>query len=143
MENKMRNRKISATFFITLLLYALINFIMFMFADSLRTDSAVFWIAWSFAFPLQLLVLAYLGFAVKWRNVLIQKPMVYPVVITASLIYLGVGFIFMFCPIESVKAIIIAEAIITVFYVIILFLTKRGSDYITSSQAYTKKRLRS
>ena len=137
----MRNRKISATFFITLLLYALINLIMFLNVDSLRTDSAVFWIAWSFAFPLQLLVLAYLGFAVKWRNVLVAKPLIYPVVVTAALIYLAAGFIFMFCPIESIKAIVITEAIITVFYVIILFITKRSSDYITSSQAYTKKKV--
>lgn len=137
----MRNKKLSSTFFIALLLYALINFIMFLNVDSLRTDSAVFWIAWSFAFPLQLLVLAYLGFAVKWRNVLIQKPLIYPVVITASLIYLATGFIFMLCPIDSVKAIIITEAIITVFYAIVLFITKRGSDYITGSQEYTRKKV--
>lgn len=137
----MRNKKLSSTFFIALLLYALINFIMFLNVDSLRTDSAVFWIAWSFAFPLQLLVLAYLGFAVKWRNVLIQKPLIYPVVITASLIYLATGFIFMLCPIDSVKATIITEAIITVFYAIVLFITKRGSDYITGSQEYTRKKV--
>ena len=137
----MRNKKISATFFITLLLYALINLIMFLNVDSLRTDSPVFWIAWSFAFPLQLLVLAYLGFAVKWRSVLVQKPLIYPVVITAALIYLAAGFIFMFCPIESVKAIVITEAIITVFYAIVLFITKRSADYITGSQAYTKKKV--
>ncbi len=137
----MRNKKISATFFIALMLYALINFIMFMNVDSLRTDSEVFWIAWSFAFPLPILILAYLGFAVKWKNILIQKPMLYPSVVTAALIYLGVGFIFMFAPIDSIKAVIITEVIISVFFIIALFIAKRSADYITSNQAYTKKKV--
>lgn len=137
----MRNKKISATFFITLLIYALINLILFLNVDSLRTDSAVFWIAWAIAFPVQLLILAYLGFAVKWKSVLIQKPMLYPIVISALVVYLAVGFIFMLCPIESVKAIVITEAIITVIYIILLFLAKRSADFITGSQAYTKRKV--
>ncbi len=137
----MRNKRLSASFFIMLIIYALINLIMFLNVDSLRTDSAVFWIGWSTAFPLQLLILAYLGFALKWRNAIVQKPVLYPIILGGSLLYLVAGFIFMFAPIESIVAIVITEACLTSLYAIVLFCAKRGVDYIVSSQAYTKKKV--
>ena len=137
----MRNKRLSASFFIVLIIYALINLIMFLNVDALRTDSAVFWIAWATAFPLQLLILAYLGFAVKWKNAIVQKPVLYPIILSGALLYLVLGFIFMFAPIESIMAIVIAEASLTAIYSIVLFCAKRGADYIVSSQAYTKRKV--
>lgn len=137
----MRNKRLSASFFIMLIIYALINLIMFLNVESLRTDSAVFWIGWATAFPLQLIIVAYLGFALKWKNAIVQKPVLYPIILGGSLLYLIAGFIFMFAPIESIMAIVITEASLTSLYVIVLFLAKRGVDYIISSQAYTKKKV--
>ena len=131
----------SIPFFITLVIYALINLIMFLNVDSLRTDSAVFWISWSIAFPLQLLILAYFGFAKKWHSALTEKTVLYPVILSAAFAYLVVGFIFMFASIESIKALVITEAIITAIYVIAFFMAKTNSDYITKSQAYTKQKV--
>lgn len=137
----MRNKRLSASFFIMLIIYALINLIMFLNVESLKTDSAVFWIGWATAFPLQLIIVAYLGFALKWKNAIVQKPVLYPIILGGSLLYLIAGFIFMFAPIESIMAIVITEASLTSLYVIVLFFAKRGVDYIISSQAYTKKKV--
>ena len=137
----MRNKRLSASFFIMLVLYALINLIMFLNVDSLRTDSAVFWIGWSTAFPLQLFIVAYLGFAVKWKNAIVQKPVLYPIILAGALLYLIVGFVFMFAPIESIMAIVITEAILTSVYIVVLFCAKRGADYIVSSQSHTKAKV--
>ena len=137
----MRNKRLSASFFIMLIIYALINLIMFLNVESLRTDSAVFWIGWATAFPLQLIIVAYLGFALKWKNAIVQKPVLYPIILGGSLLYLIAGFIFMFAPIESIMAIVITEASLTSLYVIVLFFAKRSVDYIVSSQAYTKKKV--
>ena len=137
----MRNKRLSASFFIMLIIYALINLIMFLNVESLRTDSAVFWIGWATAFPLQLIIVAYLGFALKLKNAIVQKPVLYPIILGGSLLYLIAGFIFMFAPIESIMAIVITEASLTSLYVIVLFFAKRSVDYIVSSQAYTKKKV--
>ena len=137
----MRNKRLSASFFIMLIVYAFVNLVMFLNVDALRTDSAVFWIGWATAFPLQLLILAYLGFALKWKNAIIQKPALYPIILAGSLLYLVAGLVFMFAPIESIMATVITEAALTSVYVIVLFCVKRGVDFIVESQAYTRKKV--
>ena len=137
----MRNKRMSIPFFITFVIYALINLIMFLNADSLRTDSPVFWIAWSIAFPLQLLILAFFGFVKKWNSALTERTLLYPIILFAAFAYLAVGFIFMFAPIDSIKALIITEAIVTALYIVIFFIAKNNADYLTKSQAYTKQKV--
>lgn len=129
------------TFFVSFVIYALINLIMFLNADSLRTDSTIFWIAWAIAFPLQLLILAYLGFVKKWQSALTEMTVIYPIVLFAALVYLVVGFVFMLAPIESMKALIITEATVTALYIIVIFIAHRNASYITQSQAYTNRKV--
>ena len=111
-----------------LLIYALISFLIFIFIPESRLDSAVFWIAWSFAIPLNFVLTE--AFIV-WcgndsGNDTLKKPLAMIASLAFAVIYLIVGLIFMIFDIKNKAVLIVILSIVSVLYAIIILFCVTG-----------------
>ena len=115
--------------------------IIFLTIPDKRLDSKVFWIAWSFAVPWNLVaaVALHIWSGHKDSENIVQMPIIYIVCAVAGVIYLGVGFIFMYLPIEKTTFLWIIEIVITALYLIVAMFAMFGADYITKNQKEIKR----
>ncbi|MBQ3572359.1 MAG: hypothetical protein IJA15_05995 [Clostridia bacterium] len=115
--------------------------IIFLTIPDKRLDTKVFWIAWSFAVPWNLI--AAVGLHIwtghKDSENIVQMPIIYIVCAVAGVIYLGVGFIFMYLPIQKTTLLWIIEIVITALYLIVAMFAMYGADYITKNQKEIKR----
>ena len=114
-----------------------------MTVDSARIESAVFWIAWTFVFPVNLITLAAarIWCGKKEGMALVQLPVAYRLVFGFGIAYIIVGAIFMYAAIESVAAVLVTEAIITVAYIIIAMYAVFAATHIMQSEKEVKTKV--
>jgi len=137
-------KKIRNLFLISLILIvALVTTIIFLTIPDGRTDTTAFWIAWSFAIPVNFVVALILHFwsGNKKAEGLIHMPLAYYLVIIFAPVYLVVGCIFMYLPIVKTLLLIIIELIISVAYIICILYFIFGANYISSVRKETKEKV--
>lgn len=126
---------------------ALLNLILFFTVPDARLGSDVFWIAWTFTFPVNLLIAIFsflYAFKKKDRRAedqVIYTPLTRRVVLIAAAAYLVLGAIFMYCPIESVALLIILECVLTGAYLVVLYTVMFAMNRISDAQNYTKQKV--
>ncbi len=126
-----------------LLICGVLNLILFLTIPDARLEEGVFWLAWSFTFPLNLAVAGLVAFLVsrRFNDPLIHMPPAYRVTWSAFGIYLVLGAILMYCPIVAFTVPIILEVTLTAFYVILILYLLLGAEYISKNQAHTKQKV--
>ena len=129
----MQKRFIPIPFFTALLLYSVLNLVIFLGVDSLRLDSTVFWISWTLAFPVQLAILAFFGFFARWQSAF-EKPLVYVSVVGGALAYLAAGLVFMLAATENTTAFIITEAALTAVYLAFLLFSSHSVKTVREAE---------
>lgn len=126
-----------------LLVCALLNAIVFLTVDDARLESKVFWMAWAFATPWNILVAAALHFwaAKKQGDEMLKMPVAYYLCAVFGGIYLVLGAIFMYAAIEAFTLLLILELILTVIYLIAIFYVCAAGNYIAKSEKHVKQKV--
>ncbi|MBO5355242.1 MAG: hypothetical protein J6B09_04155 [Clostridia bacterium] len=124
-----------------LLVSVLLNVILFLTVDDARLDTAVFWMAWAFAFPWNLLAAVLIFFWTAKGDALIKLPVAQTVSYAAFVVYLVLGLIFMYLPIEKITFPLILELIVTVAYILIAMYSVYAVNYIGENQKKTKQKV--
>ena len=108
-----------------------------------RKELPLFWIAWAFAVPVNLLfaIIIHLWSGKKDSDDIIHMPLAYFLIIVFGVFYIGVAFVFIFKPFTDPTILIVVEIILTVIYILLAMYFTFGADYITSSQKYTKQKV--
>ena len=129
--------------FSMLLVCALLNAIVFLTVDDARLESKVFWMAWAFATPWNILVAAALHFwaAKKQGDEMLKMPVAYYLCAVFGGIYLVLGAIFMYAAIEAFTLLLILELILTVIYLIAIFYVCAAGNYIAKSEKHVKQKV--
>lgn len=124
------------------LIFGLLSLILFLTIPDKRLSSAVFWLSFAFAIPINYLTLTGFtiwGFAKKSES-FIKLP--FTAIISAAFAgaYLFIGALFMYLPVNKVTFPIIIYAIITVAFVIAIALSINGVNYIFASEKEVKEK---
>lgn len=134
-----------AKFFILIsivLVCALMNVIVFLTIPDERLDTKVFWMAWAFATPWNLLMTIVLHvWASKKGSEVLKMPAAYYLCGAFGLVYFVLGLIFMYANIETITLLLILELIITVAYLIASFYVCLAGNYIANSEKKTKQKV--
>ena len=126
----------------SLLLFGLISLIVFLTVPEDRLNFSVFWLAFSFSVPfnfVSLIAFQAWGFS-KADKELARLPMVLYVSGAFTLIYLAVGALFMYLPIEDITFPLILFISITVIYFIASAFSVYGANYITAGEKAVKEK---
>ena len=123
------------------LVCALLNLIIFLTVKDARLESGVFWLGWSFAFPLNLLIAGAVCWWTSKGDGLIRMTVAQTVSYAAFAVYLVLGLIFMYLPIEKIVLPLILELIVTVVYIIAVMYFVYGASYIEKNQKETKAKV--
>ncbi len=129
-----------------LIVFAVFTTILFLTVNKFcpkRLDSGVFWLAFVFAVPVNLLAAVGLHL---WSNHkdssdIVQLPAIYLVIAGGAIAYLLSGIIFMYFNINKFLVPVIVELLITAAYVIVAMFMMFGTDYITETQKQTKQKV--
>lgn len=124
-----------------LLVCALLNVILFLTVDEARLESSVFWMAWAFAFPWNLLAAVLIFLWTAKVDALIKVPVAQIISYAAFAVYLVLGLIFMYFPIEKITFPLILELIVTVAYILIAMYSVYAAGYIAENQKKTKQKV--
>ena len=126
-----------------ILVYGLINLLLFIFIPEGRTDFNSFWIAWSFTFPLNLLTA--IGVTIYCSRIgndtVVKIPLLFSIQYIFAGIYLVTGMIFMLINKDIALAVWITEAIITCAFIILMIYAWAGTSYLARNIAHTKKKV--
>ncbi len=124
------------------LIAVLLNVILFLTVPEGRTDKGVFWLAWVFAFPVNLLafLLAHLWTG-KDGSALVQMPVAYYITFVFAGIYLGIGAVLMYFPIKAITFPLILLISVFVINVIVAMWAVFGASYIINNERYTKEKV--
>jgi len=125
------------------LLCGLVNLIVFLTIDQARLETTAFWVAWGFATPWTLLsaLVLHLWAGKKQGEEVLRMPVAYYLCAIFGVLYLVVGLIFMYANIETLTALIIIEAIITVIYLIAVMYSMNTTDSIAKEEKVTKQKV--
>ena len=138
MKNKIKYTFLGSLF----LLFGLLTLILFLTLPEKRLSSAVFWVSFSFSIPANYIVLSAFslwGFGKKGDS-FIRLPISTVISILFAGIYLLVGILFMYLPVENTTFPIVIFSIITVAFVIIAAFSINGANYIHSSETIVKQK---
>ncbi|MBR3862953.1 MAG: hypothetical protein IKM42_04790, partial [Clostridia bacterium] len=120
----------------------LLNVILFLTVNDQRLSSGVFWMAWAFAFPWNLLASTCVFFWTKKGDAdLVRMPVALTISYGAFAVNLVVGAILMYAPIEKIVAPLIIELIINVAYVLVCMYTVYATEYIVRNQKEVKQKV--
>lgn len=122
------------------LIFALLNLIIFLTIPEERLDSTVFWLAWSFAIPVNFIAvcaLAVFGTA-KSGVEIVNLPIAAWLSFGFGGCYLISGFFMMYLNVTKTTFPIILIATISVFYIIAVVYTTVGAGYIAGAQKETR-----
>lgn len=125
------------------LLCGLVNLIVFLTIDKARLETTAFWLAWGFATPWTLLsaIVLHLWAGKKQGEEVLRMPVAYYLCAIFGGLYLVVGLIFMYANIETLTALIIIEAIITVIYLIAVMYSMNTTDSFAKEEKVTKQKV--
>ena len=125
-----------------LLIAGLAALIALLTAPEARMETAVFWIAFSFAIPVNFLAAASFtvwGFGKAGNKFMRLPTALYSVGIFGFALLLA-GFLYMYLDVVDVTWPIIVFAAITVFYVILAIYSVLGTSYMSSVEAHDKEK---
>ena len=124
------------------LVCALMNVIVFLTIPDGRLDTKVFWMAWAFATPWNLLMTVILHiWASKKGSEVLKMPAAYYLCGVFGLIYFVLGLIFMYANITTITLLLILELIVTVAYLIASFYVCLAGNYIANNDKQTKQKV--
>ena len=138
----MKNAKHLAYIALVIVL-ALATTLIFLTIPAIRTLSVVFWLAWAFAIPFNLVAATVLHFWSCKKNAqeMVHMPIAYYLIITFGILYLGVGIVFMYLPIIKPLLLIIIETVITIAYLLTAIYFIFGANYVAKSTKQTKQKV--
>ncbi len=121
----------------------LLNVILFLTVPDGRTEESVFWLAWAFAFPVNLaaFVLVHLWTGKRGGDAVIQMPIAYYISFVFAGVYLVLGAILMYLPIKDIVLPLILLLVISVVYILIAMWAVFGAEYIMKNERYTKSKV--
>ena len=138
-------RKISKFFILIsiVLVCALLNTIVFLTIDKARLDTKVFWMAWAFATPWNLLmtIILHAWASKKAGEEILKMPAAYYLCGVFGAIYFVIGLIFMYANIVTITFLLILELIVTVAYLITSFYVCLAGNYVAKSEKETKQKV--
>ena len=123
------------------LVCAVINLILFLTVDDARLSSSVFWLGWTFAFPVNLVIAAAICIWSAKGDALVKLPAVEVVRYVGFAVYLVLGLVFMYLPIEKMIVPLVIEIVVTVAYLIVGMFVLYGVSYIGGNQKKTKAKV--
>ena len=120
--------------------------VVFITADPKRLETAAFWIAFSFAIPLNLAVTSVLHFTFCKKNdkEFLRLPAIYYLIIFFTLTYILIGRYFIYLPIEEyvdIKLLWVLEIITTVLYAIGILYFVFATGYVANSLKETREKV--
>ena len=124
-----------------LLVCALLNTIVFLTVDEARLDTKVFWLAWAFATPWNVVAAVILHLWAGKGDTLVKMPIAYYVCAVFGGIYLLLGAIFMYANVTAITLLLILELIITIAYLVIAFYVCLGGNYIASTEKEVQQKV--
>ena len=124
------------------LVCALMNVIVFLTIPQERLDTTVFWMAWAFATPWNLLMTIVLHvWANKKGNEILKMPPAYYLCGVFGLIYFALGFIFMYASITTITLLLILELAVTVIYILAAIYVCTVGNHIAKNERVTKQKV--
>ncbi len=125
------------------LIAVLLNVILFLTVPDGRTEAGVFWLAWTFAFPVNIIafVLVFFWTGKRGANELVQMPIAYYISFVFAGIYLAVGAVLMYLPIKAFAFPVILLMSVSVVYIIVAMWAVLGAEYIMKNERYTKEKV--
>ena len=124
------------------LLSVLFNVIFFTTMPDGKAQTATFWIAWAFAFPLNILLAVGVYFyTAKKGEELVRMPVVYTISVVAFIVYVIACAVFTYAPMDSVTAVVITESVITVVYALVAMYALFGVEYMLKNQQRVQKKV--
>ena len=127
-----------------LLICVALNVILFLTVPEERASTKIFWICWSFTFPLN--IAAFLGIYVwtgmKGRDSLIQATVSFRISSIFFFLFVLFSGLMIYLPqITTTTIPIIGEVVLTVAYLIVAMFAVFGSEYIMQSEKATKRKV--
>lgn len=124
------------------LICGLVTAIVFLTIPAARLETDVFWLAFAFAIPWNLLVAVALHlWAGKKKEETLRMPVAYYVCGVFGIIYLVIGLIFMYAPVVLITWPLILELVVTVAYLLVIMYCTRTTEYIAATEKHTKKKV--
>ena len=136
-----------SSFIPSIIICALLNLILFLTVPDARLESAVFWIGWGFAFPINIIIAVSIWIFIHSRtsarkeDTIVYLPLLTYVIFIATGVYLVFGIVFMYFSIDNVTVPLVLEAIITGAYAFVLYYALFIANRITGSQKETKQKV--
>ncbi|MBO5357478.1 MAG: hypothetical protein J6A95_06885 [Clostridia bacterium] len=139
----MKKKDFIASLISLLIVYGVINLILFLVIPEGRTDFASFWIAWSFTFPLPLLTAIGVTIycALTEQTSIVKIPLMFTLQYSFAVVYLVAGIILMLINKNIPVVAWVVEAIITAIFVILLLYAWLSASYISKNIKHTKKKV--
>ena len=126
-----------------LLVFGLLSLILFLTIPDERLETTAFWLAFTFAIPLNFIAVA--GFTAwgcgKKSIEMIHQPPALALSVSFAFAYIAVGALFMYLNVVKLTLLIILLAIITIIYAIVAIYFVLGTNYIASNQKETKAKV--
>ena len=138
----MKSKNTYITLISLFLVFGLLSLILFLTIPDERLETSVFWIAFSFAIPVNFVSLsafAVWGFWKKGEG-FIKLPIALTVSAAFGILYLLSGILFMYLPAEKTTFPIILYSIITVAFIIAAMLSVNGANYMSATEKVVKEK---
>ena len=109
-----------------------------------RLKSGVFWLCFIFAIPVNMCaaIVLHLWSGHRGSKDIVHMPVVYYIIAVFGVLYLGVGYYFIFkWNVTKITGPLIAEIVITGAYIVVALVAMFGADYISSTQREVKEKV--
>ncbi|MBO5701046.1 MAG: hypothetical protein J6S71_01275 [Clostridia bacterium] len=135
------------SFIPSIIICVILNVILFLTVPSLRLASPVFWIAWTFTFPINItiavLIWIYIHTKKMTRNedTITYLPLVTYIILIATGVYLVSGIALMYPPVKFPIVAVLVDGIITCIYGLALYYAFFIANRISDTQKETKQEI--
>ena len=141
-------KKLSALSFLpSLIIIVVLNLLLFVTVPDMRLSSPVFWIAWTFTFPINAIVAVavwlYIDMKTSARkeDTITYLPLTTYIILAATAVYLVFGIVLMYFSIESVTLAVIIELIISGGYASFLYYALFLANRVSDAQKATREKV--
>ena len=141
-------KKLSALSFLpSLIIIVVLNLLLFVTVPDMRLSSPVFWIAWTFAFPINAIVAVAVWLYIDMKttarkeDTITYLPLTTYIILAATAVYLVFGIVLMYFPIESVTLAVIIEIIISGGYASFLYYALFLANRVSDAQKETREKV--
>ena len=135
------------TFVPSIIICALMNLVLFLTIPDARLASPVFWIGWTFTFPVNLIfavsvwIYIHSKTTAKEGDTMIYLPLLTYVILGATAVYLIAGIIIMYAPIITLTGPIVTECFITGIYGVVLYYAIFAANRVADNTQQTKQKV--